>query len=231
MKKTKIFTRLIGVMLLVGILTSLTSCIAPACYHNWEPATCESPKKCTICQMTDGKKLVHFGGHATCDALAICVHCGKEYGEYDAHNYSKKKISEDTDESFHYFLCTHCSKKGEGEAHTWNVEEATYADDKHCTVCGYVLEPSIPHEHTGGEADCERGAVCDLCNKEYTDPLGHTFDETTWPVVSEEKHYHTCTVCGDHDDGEAHNWVTEGDVTVCDVCQADYSDFLDTPEE
>lgn len=231
MRIFRIFTRLVGVMLLVSILLSVTSCIAPACYHEWVEATCESPMYCPICNRTNGKKLVHAGGHATCSALAICEHCGKEYGEYRAHTFNKKKLSENTDEYMHYFLCTACSAVSEGEEHTWNVEAATYADDKACTVCGYVIEESLAHEHTGGEANCESGAVCDLCNKEYTDPLGHTFDETTWSQVSSQKHYHTCTVCGEHDEGEEHNWVTEGENIVCDVCHASYSDFFDTPEQ
>ena len=227
----RIFTRLVGVILLVGVLTSVTSCIAPACYHEWVDATCESPQYCTICNRTHGKKLVHVGGQAACNALAICEHCGKEYGEYKEHTF-KKTLSENTDEYMHYFACTVCSADSEGEEHTWNVEAATYADDKACTVCGYVIEESLPHEHIGGEANCESGAVCELCGREYTDPLGHTFDEATWPIVSSTKHYHSCTVCGEHDEGEEHNWVdTDYNDAVCDVCQASYSDFFVIPEE
>ena len=108
------------------------------------------------------------------------------------------------------------------EAHKWNVEAATYADDKKCTVCSYVIEQAIAHEHIGGEADCDNGAVCELCNKEYTDPLGHSFvfddDNPNWEYADSTNHYHKCTVCAAADEGEEHSWVTDGDDTVCDIC-------------
>ena len=236
MRILSIFKRFVGVLLLTGILLSLASCIAPVCYHDWVPATCDSPKYCTICSITDGKKLIHSGGVASCTDLAKCDFCGRYYGEYASHKYSNKKISENPDEDKHYYLCTLCGASNSGEAHEWNVDAPTYADDKHCKVCGYVAEEAIAHEHTGGEADCDSGAVCDLCNKEYTEPLGHSFvfddENPNWEYADSGKHYHKCTVCAAPDDGEEHHWVTEdGDDAVCDACQASYSDFFIVPEE
>ena len=52
------------------------------CEHNWEEATCTTPKKCTLCGAADGAPLGHKGGTATCTELAECEVCGVEYGDY-----------------------------------------------------------------------------------------------------------------------------------------------------
>ena len=235
MKTLSNLKRLIGAMLLVSVLLCTTSCIAPVCYHNWVDASCESAKYCTICGITTGKALVHVGGDATCDSLPTCKHCGKQYGEYDAHSFDNKQISENTDDTMHYFLCKVCGTSSAGEAHTWNVETASYADAKYCTVCSYVAEEAIAHDHIGGEVDCESGAVCELCNKEYTDPLGHVFEydeeNPNWTTASEKKHYHNCTVCGDVDEGETHEWIVEGDEMKCSICGFTLPESDDGDEE
>ena len=104
MRKSSKFMRLIGAVILVSILLCTTSCIAPICYHDWVSATCDSAKYCTICGITDGKALIHMGGKATCSSLAVCRYCGEGYGEYDAHKYNAKNLSETVDESYHYFF-------------------------------------------------------------------------------------------------------------------------------
>ncbi len=63
------------------------------------------------------------------------------------HNWSGTYLAEHADAERHYHVCTVCGDKDEGEAHTWNYDAATEEHDKHCTVCGYVAEPIVEHEH------------------------------------------------------------------------------------
>ena len=224
MKALKLFKRFIGVLLIVCVITSATSCIAPVCFHEWVPATCYEAKHCTICNITDGRPLYHTGGVATCSSLATCRNCGGAYGQYDEHKYSKKNLTETVDELSHYMLCTACGAATQAEAHDWNVETADYKTDKKCKTCGYVIEQAIAHEHIGGEASCEVGAECELCGVVYTEPNGHNFvfdeENPNWEYADENKHYHRCTECPAHDEGEEHNPIVVGDMLVCDICDA-----------
>ena len=224
MKGLNIFKRFIGVLLTLSILLSVTSCIAPVCFHEWVPATCDTPKHCTICNTTDGRALIHMGGQATCSELAVCRYCGNGYGNYDEHRYSNKKLAGTVDGVYHYMLCTACNVAASPEEHSWNVEAADYKTDKKCKTCGYVAESAIEHEHVGGAASCEVGAVCELCDIVYTEPNGHTFvfdeENPNWEYADADKHYHKCTECNAPDEGEEHHTIIEGDMLVCDICLA-----------
>lgn len=49
--------------------------------HTWIDADCENPKRCSVCNATEGNPLGHRGGEATTTNKAKCEVCGKEYGE------------------------------------------------------------------------------------------------------------------------------------------------------
>ena len=48
------------------------------------------------CGIVIGEKEAHYGGTATCEALAVCEGCGEEYGKYATHSYNED------------FVCTEC---------------------------------------------------------------------------------------------------------------------------
>ena len=54
--------------------------------HVWDPATCVSPKFCTICGRTDGKLGKHNYADATCIAPKTCIICGTKSGTLSLHH-------------------------------------------------------------------------------------------------------------------------------------------------
>jgi len=48
--------------------------------HEWEEATCETPRVCKTCGETDGEPLGHTWQEATCLAPKTCTVCGKTEG-------------------------------------------------------------------------------------------------------------------------------------------------------
>jgi uncharacterized repeat protein (TIGR02543 family) len=140
------------------------------------------------------------------------------------------------DENNHWRECA-CGAKTAVEAHTWNAEAATEQNDKHCTVCGYVVEQILQHTHQGvlvpgTPATCTTDGVkdyyeCSACHQYFEDadcntPItdldawkvipetGHTWTATYIAANADEgKHYHICAVCNAKDQGEAHTWNAE----------------------
>ena len=49
--------------------------------HEWEAATCETPRVCKTCGETDGEPLGHTWQEATCLAPKTCTVCGKTEGK------------------------------------------------------------------------------------------------------------------------------------------------------
>ena len=77
--------------------------------------------------------------------------------------------------------------------------------------------------HSGGEATCTKGAVCEICGATYTEPLGHKGGEANCTDGA------ICEVCGQtytnplgHKGGEA----TCEDAAVCEVCGKEYGEAL-----
>ena len=144
---------------------------------------------CTNCSKTVTPGTVisatgeHTGGEATCVAKAICEVCGNAYGEVNPENH-----------------------KGETEvrdAVTGNCGEDGYTGDTYCLDCGAKIAEGtvIPADenHTGGEATCEKLAVCEVCGKEYGKLAAHKYEYTVTDATCTEKGVKTgtCSVCGD----------------------------------
>ena len=55
--------------------------------HEWEPATCTEPKKCSICGATSGEALGHNWRPANCVSEKICLTCGKKEGTPVGHQW------------------------------------------------------------------------------------------------------------------------------------------------
>ena len=90
----------------------------------------------------------------------------------------------------------------EQENHKWK--------DGACETCGYVCV------HSGGEATCTKGAVCETCGKEYTDKdMANHSGEQVW-VQTEKTHKQAYDCCDKEvSTSEAHGWKN-GVCTVCD---------------
>ncbi len=61
--------------------------------HDYEPATCETPKTCVECGATDGEALGHDWRSATCTSPKECKICGETEGSSAGHKYTNGKCS------------------------------------------------------------------------------------------------------------------------------------------
>ena len=152
---------------------------------------------CSVC----GYDCIHKGGSATCTQKAVCDICHIEYGEINADNHTgtEEWTQTATEHEKKYDCCGKVTvEKGN---HNWK--------DGTCEVCGYVCV------HSGGEANCIKGAVCENCGKEYTEKnLANHSGNEVWEQTAEthQKKYDCCGA--DITNVEAHIWK-DG---VCKVC-------------
>ena len=160
--------------------------------HIWENG------HCTVC----GYDCIHKGGKATCTQKAVCNICHSKYGEINADNHTgtEKWTQTATTHEKKYDCCGKVTIAQEN--HNWK--------DGACETCGYVCV------HSGGEATCTKGAVCETCGKEYTDKdMANHSGKIVW-VQTEKTHKQAYDCCDKEvSTSEAHGWKN-GVCTVCD---------------
>lgn len=160
--------------------------IIPATGHNWKDATCESPKKCSNCGMTEGVALEHTvvidnAVAATCTTSGKsegkhCSACGKAIvaqttTEPLGHNYKETvvtKVSCEKDGKYTY-KCSRCgdsySKNVSATGHNW--KDATCTSAKKCTNCGETSGSALGHKYSNRK--------CTRCGQEAPDRLTKIF--------------------------------------------------------
>ena len=195
-----------------------------------------------------------------------CSGCGYQK-DVTAHSLTKN-----VNETQHQVKCESCGYKTEWENHTGGTATCTakavcsvcgeaygelaahvadstyrYNADGHWTACATCGTPMSNQEaHTGGTADCQHKAVCDVCRQPYgeLDASNHT-SGTRWAQTAEtHQAFYLC--CGAAAGAEAnHSWNdgsvctecgygcahTGGTATctalaVCDICGHTYGDLL-----
>ncbi len=193
------------ILLLLSILFAL-SCVLiscggnEGCEHDFTPATCNSPKTCTLCGETEGTANEHSFEEATCKSPKTCEHCGITEGEKGEHIWEINCLTPST--------CKTCGAVyGPVTGHDWTSTICT--EDKTCRVCG---EKKLAKEHLWNTDRCLLVPVCMDCDYVGSE-IAHNYTEAT--CLSSE----TCTQCGEKNGAPlGHNWK----VTSCKspkICQ------------
>lgn len=150
----KLTTLIISVLFFATISSSLTSCL---CKHEWNDATCTTPKTCSLCNETEGEPLGHEFEEATCILPEVCSICNAENGEALGHTIIVDAAVEPTctenglTEGSHCEVCNEIIisqndvEKLEHTVGEWELtDEATLTDNgtetMYCTVCGDFID-------------------------------------------------------------------------------------------
>lgn len=105
--------------------------------HDFEPATCDTPKKCKICGSVEGEALGHQFREATCEQPATCVRCGEVQGEPLGHDYTVPATCTEPTK------CSRCgATNGEALGHDYSVNNEDGSIS--CSRCGQVDPDSLP---------------------------------------------------------------------------------------
>lgn len=176
-----------------------------------------------------------------------------ELGEYVAANHnSYKKITIHShnfgtawkykEADGHAHVCSFCGEHDTVIKHTPDISAPTEKQDQKCTVCGYVIAPSLGHIHknnltkvTAKPATCTSDGNSEYyscsCGKYFKDAsasteikdknsviikASHSFG-TDWGYQDENGHAHAC-VCGTHDELIPHTPGAEATETTPQKC-------------
>ncbi len=60
-----------------------------SCNHKWKNATCDAPKTCSKCGVTEGEAAGHKWKAGNCEAPKTCTVCGATDGDQPVHKYKK----------------------------------------------------------------------------------------------------------------------------------------------
>ena len=142
-----------------GVRTGTCSCgetktmSLPLDNHNWQNATCVTPKTCSVCGATEGGVKSHTWLDATCSAPKTCSVCGEVEGEALTHSWQDATCSAPK-------ICLLCgATEGDTLAHTWL--DATCTQPKTCSVCGATAGEANGHSFVNKK--------CTTCNEwQYT---------------------------------------------------------------
>lgn len=123
--------RILALPVILLFTALLASC---SCQHTWQEATCETPKFCTNCEVTEGEALGHSWKEADCTTPKTCSRCGLTEGTPLEHDWLEATCSAPK-------TCSRCAATdGQPLEHLWEGE-ATLYDAPFCSVCGTEGQP------------------------------------------------------------------------------------------
>lgn len=107
------------------------------------------------CCEVEVAKEEHFGGEASCNELAKCEVCNKEYGEYLPHSFTLK-----TDSNYHIYECKYCEEEIK-EMHTGG--RASCTELARCEVCNESYGELKEHNYVIKNNETHEWEECDMC--------------------------------------------------------------------
>ena len=224
------------------------------CAHDHYDITETTHRSVCSCGESIGEPVEHDGGTASCTEQAVCEICKNPYGEVNTNNHvGETQIRDAVKETCGepgYSGNTYCKgcdtqiRKGEEIPATGDHVDADgkweYNENGHYHTCSCGAEfNGAPH--SGGEANCKSGAVCDICQQVYTDGnkenhVGETEPRNAAEATCGKPGYTGDTYCktcdtmtrkgeeipatGAHAGGTA----TCIDKAVCNICGQTYGD-------
>ena len=216
--------------------------------HNWnEGAVTKKPNcmetgsciyTCLDCNTSRTEELpisdTHTYDHG-CDAE--CNVCSEE--RTTSHSYEDGWFKDSTE---HWHECVNCGEIADAEDHIPGPE-ATEEEAQLCTVCDYILNPALTHEHDFGETyakdktghwyactGCEEkkdfvnhaftsacDGLCDVCG--FTRQVSHDIGQKWY--ADTRSHYQKCQNCSKQESHMRHSAgpeATELTPQTCEVC-------------
>ncbi len=228
-----------------------TSTIA-ALGHDWNEATCSTPKTCKVCSATEGTASAHaytvetvkdeaLKSAANCTSAAVyykSCSCGA-VSTNDADTFTSGVALEHKDENTDHICDNNCGKNDIG----------THADENKDHTCDYGCNTAIGTcEDADKDHDCDYGCnkvfgTCEDADKDHDCDYGcnKTFGEHTdgddnnhlcdygCEQIADEGCYDTvvdgkCDECGADID---HTCVDENKNHACDICSATMGEHVD----
>ena len=112
----------------VGVITVCSMLVGCHMSHEWQEATCTTPKTCSVGGETEGEALGHTWVEASCAEPKHCSTCGETEGEALTHSWTEATCKEPK----------HCSVCGETEGNALDhiLTEANYQQPATCEVWG-----------------------------------------------------------------------------------------------
>ncbi len=191
------------------------------------------------------------GGAPTCVSGAICEKCDTEYGKPSTEHTWAQEWESDENGHWHLCNVDGCTETSDVVAHNPEADDGDCTTAVHCQDCDYeVVEAKTAHtygewestannthertctisgctdketeECSGGNATCQKKAVCETCNAAYGALGGHDYaDELAYDA---NQHWYPCQTAGcdakdattDHIHEDDYNCSTE------DKCECGY---------
>ena len=117
------------ILILLSVLLCTAMLAGCSCQHQWTEASCEAPKTCSKCGLTEGEALGHSWKAADCETPKTCTSCGTTEGNPLGHSWSEATCTTPK-------TCSTCgAAEGQPLEHTW-IGEATLFAGPVCSVCG-----------------------------------------------------------------------------------------------
>ena len=148
--------RFMYLFLLITTLLVLTAC---SCEHQWTNASCDKPKTCALCSITEGKPAGHSWTDANCTAPKTCTGCGETEGAALGHSW----IAATCEAPKTCMLCE--ETEGAALGHSW--VDATCEIPKTCTLCAAAEGSATGHSWTDwARVETDACQTCTNCATE-----------------------------------------------------------------